>query len=246
MQRKYEIEKKEKITTNDTISMSLSPLWLPKNSNRFYYTGTNVWTVNNVLLPGECIELIKKSEGLGFTEASLTMSDNNFVIRPDIRNNKRVIWDDKNFAVSLWERLKLFVPVYCNQLLGHEKIGHGYKVHDIGCNERFRFYRYEERERFNPHYDGHFSRQIDNHTERSFLTCIIYLNTVNNGGETKFFGTDNSTGNEFVKFAIKPIVGSCLFFAHQGNLHEGSMIPAGSKEVKYVIRTDIMYTNKKT
>jgi hypothetical protein len=232
---KYGFEKKENITTTATISMQLSQDWTAENSVVHHYEQNNIWTVTNILSPNECKELIEKSESLGFADAPLTVGPNQYVMATDVRNNTRVIWDDKNFAAQLWQRLKPFVPVNCTDLVSCQNAGKGFTVHEVGCNERFRFYRYEEMERFNPHFDGCFARDVGNTQEKSFITCIVYLNDVQNGGQTNFFGRESP------KVSVQPVTGNCLFFVHKGNLHEGAMIPKGSTERKYVIRTDIMY-----
>lgn len=233
-------EKKEEITTTDTISLDLTKEdWHKEDCTVNYLEPLNIWTVSNVLTDNECDELIKQSERLGYEDAPINVGGGRQIMMTDLRDNKRTIWDDYTFAGQFFERLKHFVPISCTDLARCKTQGQGFTA--CGANERFRFYRYEKGERFNPHYDGMFDRRMGDRYERSFLTCITYLNDVNGeGGETNFL--DAFHREEKIKFSVKPKRGVCLFFVHAGNLHEGAAIPVTSDERKYVIRTDIMYT----
>jgi prolyl 4-hydroxylase len=231
-------EKKEDITTTATITLELSKSWKKEDCKVHVYEQNNIWTVSNMLSEKECISLIEQSEKLGYDSAPINVGGGQQIMMTDLRDNKRTIWDDTRFAEQLFERVKHFVPQECTKLHRLATIGKEFEL--CGCNERFRFYRYENGERFNPHFDGHFDRKVARTYEKSFLTCITYLNdVVGEGGETNFL--EHTHRNEPVKFGVKPKRGVCLFFVHAGNLHEGAAIPIGSSERKYVIRTDIMY-----
>jgi hypothetical protein len=240
MFRQHPTEKKEEITTTDTISLDLTKSnWKKEDCQVTVYENNCIWTVSNVLTDHECDELIKQSERLGYEEAPINVGGGQQIMMKDLRDNKRTIWDDFTFAEQLHERVKHFVPEKCSDLARCSTMGNGFNL--SGCNERFRFYRYENGERFNPHYDGCFERRGKERWERSFITCITYLNdVVGEGGETNFL--DAFHRDERIKLSVKPKKGVCLFFTHAGNLHEGAAIPFGSTERKYVIRTDIMYT----
>jgi hypothetical protein len=134
-------------------------------------------------------------------------------MRPEIRNNTRVMFDDVELAATLFGRIEGVVPA---RLSGRRA---------VGVNERFRCYRYRPGQRFKAHYDGYFQR---NAHERSELTFMIYLDAQCTGGHTTFpdFGVE-----------VAPAIGKALFFQH-ALLHEGATVTAG---VKYVLRTDVMY-----
>ena len=173
------------------------------------YAG-NIFTIENVITPDECQAYIALTEQAGYDDAPTT-TIGGFVMRPDIRNNRRVIIDDFKIARDLWQRVQTHIPPV---LKGRQA---------LGLNERLRFYRYDVGQYFAPHYDGCFRR--DN-GEESLLTFMIYLNDDFEGGETKF-----------VDVSIKPETGMALVFDHD-LLHEGCAVTKGRK---YALRSDVMY-----
>lgn len=171
-----------------------------------------VFTVDSVLDASECAELIERIERLG-PEAAPISTPAGFVMRPDIRNNTRVMFDDVALAATLHQRIASAVPA---RLFGRRL---------AGVNERFRCYRYHPGQRFAPHYDGAFRRSA---TERSELTFMVYLNDGFTGGTTTFHDFEVS---------VAPRTGTALLFQHL-LLHEGCTVASG---VKYVLRSDVMY-----
>jgi prolyl 4-hydroxylase len=176
------------------------------------FTKPLMWTVDNFLPIAECQNLIRRIEEIGPEDAPITTA-RGFIMRPDIRNNKRSMFDDKVLALRLFNLAKPHIP---------QKLD-GMKA--VGANERFRCYRYEPGQYFAPHLDGAFYR---NDYEWSLLTLIVYLNEDFTGGETNFLD---------LKKSVVPKTGSALFFQH-AILHEGAEVKSG---MKYAARTDIMY-----
>jgi prolyl 4-hydroxylase len=170
------------------------------------------FTVNDVMSEAECAEQVARIDALG-PEAAPISTRAGFVMRPEIRNNTRVIFDDMALAQRLFERVASALP---QSLCG---------MSPVGANERFRCYRYAPGQKFAPHYDGAFVR---NERERSLLTFMVYLNEAFTGGRTAF--------HDFDVTAI-PRTGGALLFQHQ-ILHEGCRVESG---VKYVLRSDVMY-----
>jgi predicted 2-oxoglutarate/Fe(II)-dependent dioxygenase YbiX len=169
-----------------------------------------VHVIPDLLTPEECREYIELTEARGYEAAPIT-TGLGFEMRPDIRNNTRVIIDDAGWAEALWRRSRDEIPGF---LRGRQA---------IGLNERFRFYRYDPGEQFAPHRDGAYRR--DN-GEVSLLTFLVYLNEGFSGGETIVEGRP-----------ITPRRGLALIFEHQ-LLHEGAAVTSGRK---YVLRSDVMY-----
>lgn len=174
-----------------------------------------LWTVPAVLTPAECQRCIALLEARGPTPAPITVSGGS-VMRPEVRSNSRVLFDDRRLGAELFDRLAAHIP---SQLL---------RMRAVGVNERFRFYRYAPGQRFALHHDGTFARSSE---ERSLLTLLIYLNQAGQdftGGETAF----PEQGQ-----CIRPETGMALLFQHR-LLHEGCAVKTG---VKYALRSDIMY-----
>ena len=166
--------------------------------------------------PEECKGFIDFSEKQGYQEA-LVRTKQGEEMRKDIRDNDRVIWDRPEVAKQLFDLVKEHLPQMIN----------GYEP--IGLNERFRFYRYQDGQRFRPHVDGAYKRSD---TEVSLITLLIYLNEGFEGGSTYLIDADEE---------VIPKEGSLLLFDHK-MLHSGTPVTKG---VKYVLRTDVMYKLKK-
>lgn len=174
--------------------------------------------IDEVLSAAECEALIERIEGLSPAAAPITTA-RGFEMRPDVRNNERVIFDDVELAASLFARLARALP---GQLLGRhqELLGR-----PCGLNERFRGYRYSPGQYFAPHFDGAFIRDT---REASELTVLLYLNDGFTGGATTFCDWEVS---------VQPRRGQALLFQHLVR-HEGQAVKSGRK---YVLRTDVMY-----
>ncbi|MCY1033434.1 2OG-Fe(II) oxygenase [Corallococcus sp. BB11-1] len=170
-------------------------------------------TVERLLSAEECRVLIERIEGVGPTAAPITTSSG-FVMRPDIRNNTRAMFDDVALAATLFERIAPHIP---------RRLEREWEA--CGTNERLRCYRYDVGQYFAPHYDGAFVRHRD---ERSLLTFMVYLNDGMHGGATNFFSLGHS---------VTPSMGTALLFNHH-LLHEGAEVTEGRK---YALRTDLMY-----
>lgn len=170
--------------------------------------------IDDVLTPAECDALIRRIDSLSPTVAPITTS-RGFEMRPDVRNNERVIFDDIELAARIYDRLAPHVPRQHEDFQGAP----------VALNERFRGYRYSPGMRFAPHFDGAFVR---NPTEKSELTVLLYLNGDFTGGGTNFCDWDVN---------IQPKRGQALLFDH-GVRHEGVEVTSGRK---YVLRSDVMY-----
>lgn len=170
-------------------------------------------TVEHLLDGEECGALIERIERAGPTVAPITTS-RGFEMRPDLRNNSRVMFDDVALAATLFERILPHVP---------RRLEREWEL--CGANERLRCYRYEAGQYFAPHFDGAFVRHPD---ERSLLTFMVYLNDCPHGGATNFFASGHS---------VTPKTGTALLFNHH-LLHEGAEVTGG---VKYALRSDLMY-----
>jgi prolyl 4-hydroxylase len=172
-----------------------------------------IFEIPDALETAECVEWIERIRAAG-TEPAPINTPRGSVVDAQIRSNRRVIFDDLQWANDLFDRVRNAVP---------QEI-HGTSL--AGINERLRCYEYLPGQRFAPHSDGAFYRDD---FERSWYTCIVYLNEEFEGGETIFFVEP--------EVVIRPRTGLGLFFQHP-IIHEGAVVKSG---VKYAMRTDLMY-----
>jgi len=170
-------------------------------------------TIENLLDEDECQTLIDYIERSNPQPAPINTADG--VMRDaNVRNNDRSMMNDEEFAEKIFERARKIIPP---SIFGRDA---------IGLNELFRCYRYGPGMKFAPHTDSAYER---NEHERSFYTFLIYLNEVEEGGETNFLVEPE------LSFSPEPGLG--IIFQHPIT-HEGAVVTKG---LKYVLRTDVMY-----
>ncbi len=174
-----------------------------------------IWVVKNFFTPEECQEWIDFAENIGFGDAPINVGFGAEKIVSNVRNNERAMIDDADKATHLWQKAKKHLPT---TIQNREA---------IGLNERLRFYRYEQTQKFSWHFDGSFVRP---NGEISLLTFMVYLNEDFQGGETVFVGSQRTE--------IVPKTGMMLAFNHR-IFHEGSVVRSGKK---YVLRSDVMFS----
>lgn len=173
-----------------------------------------IFLIEDFLTSAACDEYIAMANGEVFEEAKVNMNGHQMMSK-GIRNNDRLMVFDNDLAEDLFRKAAEFLPQE------HEN----YKLKNF--NEMFRVYKYSPGQRFKMHRDGSYIR---NENEKSFYTFLIYLNDDFEGGETEFEGL----------FTVAPKTGSALVFYHPLR-HEGKTLISG---LKYVLRTDVMYSNK--
>jgi len=176
----------------------------------YNFVTEQIFTVDGFFTAAECDACIAYGEELGFADAPITTARGP-VMRKDVRNNERVMFDDQRRADDLWQRITDYIPLQIGPWTA------------CGLNERFRMYRYDEGQQFDWHRDGYFERE---NGERSQLTFMVYLNEDFSGGETTVDGN-----------IVMPQQGTALFFVHR-LLHKGQPVTTGRK---YVLRSDVMY-----
>ncbi|MCA2981274.1 MAG: 2OG-Fe(II) oxygenase [Myxococcaceae bacterium] len=197
--------------------MTLMSNLLPSSSVELSWRNPLVVTLDGVFSPAECAGLIERIERAGPTPAPVSTARGP-VMRPDLRTNDRVMFDDPALAGLIFGRLKPHLP---SRLEGAWTM--------VGANERLRCYRYRPGQAFAPHYDGSFHRSED---EVSLLTVLLYLNACEAGGATQFLDLER---------LVEPAQGRVLVFNHH-LLHEGCPVLAG---LKYVVRTDLMFQRER-
>lgn len=187
------------------------------------YPQKGIYTLRNLMTKEECNQLISKAKELGFQQAGLAIGQDIYRIKEKTRNNKRVIFEDKEMAATLWARMAHLA----------DKKFQNHKV--LGLNWRFRVYQYPEGGIFAPHVD---ERMDLGNGMTTLFTFMIYLNEDMEGGETTFFERRKSGSKKLItNRVIKPRIGMGLAFDHL-LFHEGSVVTKGWK---YILRSDIVY-----
>ena len=114
----------------------------------------------------------------------------------------------------------------------------------VGLNPYVRIYAYAPGQRFARHYDD--SEVIDRGKTSTGYTLLIYLSSLRGsrpGGETKFY----SDGGRLVA-SVAPVAGTALLHRHGDScmLHEGAKVESappgsGGDNVKFVLRSDVVF-----
>lgn len=194
------------------IPIPFGPFLVRRSIKMIIKVSEEIWLIEQFLSAEECSNYINYSEYLGFQPADVDVHGVRKKI-DQIRTNERADIESQEIAANLWHKLKLVTPPET------------WLSNAAGLSPFIRFYRYSGNQKFNLHKDG--SKQHNG--LRSRYTMLIYLNDIESGGETTFRVND---------IKIKPEEGRCLFFAHD-LWHSGT--PVNGDEVKYVLRTDLMY-----
>ncbi|MGM9484545.1 2OG-Fe(II) oxygenase [Roseateles sp. NT4] len=176
--------------------------------------GHGINRLSNVFSPTDSRRFIAQAEGFGFQPATVNTLTG-VKLETEVRNNDRVIFDSAELAQEVWKRVALDLPPVW--------MGRGI----AGLNERFRFYRYAQNQKFDWHVDGPFERS---NGERSLLTLLIYLGAEYEGGETTF-----DIDGQLIE--VRGDEGDVVIFPHRLR-HRGSLVTSGTK---YMLRSDVMY-----
>ncbi|KAI9347011.1 hypothetical protein BDR26DRAFT_953449 [Obelidium mucronatum] len=187
-----------------------TPVFPPDQSEWLTRNNRIAFTLNNVLSPTECDNLIVAAELIGFEKALLNVGNGRQVLAED---QPLLTMDQGQSTTTTSSTEKERQPLRA-----------------VGLNERLRFLKYVPGDRFLSHRDGTFHRG----SERSMLTVQFYLNTCEEGGETTMWSDDGNLVSR-----VRCGAGKALVFSHR-IMHEGTAVAEG---VKYVIRTDVMYSS---
>jgi predicted 2-oxoglutarate/Fe(II)-dependent dioxygenase YbiX len=146
---------------------------------------TLLWTVDEVLPPDICQDLIARAEEEGFWRTRYGSPGKKE------RQNARVIINDEYLAQRVFHQVQEVIPQTLVDL------------HPLHANECLRFYKYIKGDFFRPHQDTDF---FVSPTLRSFLTVVVYLNADYQGGELFLPKTNR---------IIKPTTGQAIVFSHR-------------------------------
>jgi hypothetical protein len=134
-----------------------------------FHRKDEIWEASNFLFPEECEKLINFCENLGFSNSRIMLPTENNKL---LRNIDRILLSDAQTASFLSNILVNFVP------LAFEG-----GIFD-GASKNLKFYKYEKDMHYGLHIDGE-SEDKERKT-KSVASIIIYLNSVEKGGVTRF------------------------------------------------------------
>ena len=232
-------------TLNEDKLVTFNNVGLNHQNNRKRFNVSSVpgsFIISNVLSPKECENIIQMAEA---SPQGYVPDEPTTAAKPPEgyapRASNLVILSEK-ITTILYNRTKEFLPL---------KLGNNNSNELVGLNTRLRFYRYQPGAIYRPHVDGSWpgsgmhdgKYHYDYYGDRwSRLTFLVYLNDDFHGGGTSFYVPSKDVGN-LEAFTVEPRQGSVLIFPHGGScgslVHEGSFCKIG---VKYIIRTDVLYS----
>ncbi|MCJ1310015.1 hypothetical protein MMC25_003676 [Agyrium rufum] len=203
--------------------------------------------LDNAFAKEECQTLVaaaeKQCDGK-WEQALVNVGGGQQALYTDVRNNDRIIWDDRQVVGEIWNRIKDYVPEILVQKDIPWVTGTGPAKREetwvmSRLNERMRFLRYGPKQYFQPHCDGMY--ETPDGKERSYYTLHLYLNESDPdgpngalvGGSTSFHSMNMNCESH-----VKPKVGRVLVFQQRGLLHSGEEVSTG---LKLTMRTELMY-----
>ncbi|MCJ1471906.1 hypothetical protein MMC13_000547 [Lambiella insularis] len=187
--------------------------------------------LDDVFTASECAQLVAAVESRtgGTWEAAMVGREKQELML-DVRNCGRFIWDDRQLAEKILDRVKLSVPEI--EVLANNSMVTGkgpMKRKEIWrmtrLNERMRFLKYGPMQYFMSHCDGAY--ETPDKSERSYFTLHLYLNESDPsgpygklvGGATGFHSMDMQR-----EYKVHPKVGRVLIFQQRGLLHSGEEV----------------------
>ncbi|KAF2720032.1 hypothetical protein K431DRAFT_286186 [Polychaeton citri CBS 116435] len=228
------------------------------------YAGRYACIIENALTADECQQLLHAAEATTdgvWERAMVNTGGGEQKLMLLARNCGRIIWDSRDIAGRVWQRIAHLPEV--QEILrlekratvtgiGPPKRGEVWKL--TRPNERMRFLKYGRGEYFRPHCDGMYI--TPDGKERCFFTLHLYLSDSGKpneealeglsaegskaavrgatiGGATTFHGMDMER-----QLDVDSKTGRVLLFQQRDLLHSGDDVLQG---LKYTMRTDLMY-----
>jgi hypothetical protein len=216
----------------------------------------DAFVLTELLSSKECKKIISAAEAIGFVPDEPVMRTTALVAATAAGLDDRAA----NFTWLVDDSIMRCIMSRCEHLFP-QVLKDGSQF--VGMNARWRLYRYYPGSIYRPHVDGawpqsgkvlkpsngggqkkyEYEYDISNGKVRSRLTFLIYLNEGFQGGHTSYFTPNEEREGEVLAHKVCPRQGMAVLFPHgegAGSLvHEGSNLESG---IKYVIRTDALYT----
>lgn len=193
-----------------------------------------VFTIDNFLTPEECEQVIRLGLKQGLTESTLHSSPLATQNRDTSTRSSTNAWlarETSALTQKIYEKTAELTKIDPDLF---QKF-HDSSAHHHSIAESLQVVRYKKGEEYTPHHDF-VSPSINNrHQPSRFATLLIYLNDVEEGGETRFPRAVNNYNSEGLE--IIPKVGKAVLFYNtleDGNMddlsqHGGNKVLAGNK-----------------
>lgn len=194
----------------------------------------NLYVIDRVLTAGECKQIIQLAESRDALEHYTSPKSPEYAYR----DHHRVKFQSTGLADVLWRETVL-------ERAFDTLIGRGSRIvgRPIGLNPELKLYRYSGGESFGKHIDGSevVSGGDGRPVGRTEYTVLFYLsNTV--GGDTVFYDDE---GHRIA--SIVPEQGKVVIHRHgQDKCLEHEALPVVEGSVKYVLRTDVVFSPGRT
>eukprot|EP00536_Pseudo-nitzschia_multiseries_P005479 jgi/Psemu1/238540/estExt_Genewise1.C_1030007 len=193
-----------------------------------------VFTIDNFLTPDECKEVIRLGLQQGLTESTLHASPLATQNRDKSTRSSTNAWLSRHtsdLTNTIYERAATVTGIDPELF---QKF-HESSAQHHSLAESLQVVRYKQGEEYTPHHDFVAPSINNRHQPSRFATLLIYLNDVEEGGETRFPRAVNNHNADGLE--ITPKVGKAVLFYNaleDGNLddlsqHGGNQVLAGNK-----------------
>lgn len=194
------------------------------------------FTLSNVFTKEECQVIINNFEEMQYQHTS------EVGWRNDFRNAFKKPVKNAELSRKLYERISPYLKKEFVLNEDEDPLKTGYRDDPLNYgkwqlshfDQTHRINKYVPGGHYQAHYDGqHLKDGLSGANNRSFTTCVLYLNNDMEGGSTDILDPET---NEILH-AVKPETGSVLIFNHH-TWHRGAVVKSG---LKYIIQTVIFY-----
>jgi len=180
------------------------------------------FTIDDVLTPEECQELIELTEEIGYKSATINIGGGKEAILPSYRKSDNCITTNKEWAGRLWACVKDIVRVEIDGCI------------PAGIHEKLEFIRYTEGDFYNQHLDKTIIRPSGK--EMSMMTFYLYLNDDFQAGALSLVNPQD----DVIGIECRPQTGRLLLYEQK--LHtKDNVVRSG---LKYILRADIMFKRR--
>lgn len=218
--------------------------------------GDSIFTIENVLTPNECLEIIDEANSHGWSQSCPSGGGHGRTGREDPRTSQFSIIFKQDLATKLFEKILPHLPKdleYLGENVYFNKTTKGTEWKPYCVYDKMRIYKYNPGENFPEHIDYKVRKNIVTEdsevVQQSFLSLLIYLNDDFQGGETGYWPDHDGIHCRFLRerekthtkknhqIKITPITGLAVI-QDQNILHEGL---SPQKGTKYLLRTDLIH-----